>query len=427
MEENKTNPAEELKSLIEGFNAKQVEISEKQTALEEALNAKDNTEVVDSLKSEIETMKKSLIKSNEIILKQGEAMNKMNIDTTPKAEGRTSLSQKLNGAVEEIGTKWDQFKSGEISAVTIELKDVFNQKGAIDIADFQNSTISQAMPGVGKKPVRNIVVEPLFRGETLGNMSRGNITYTDQDTLTRNAATVDRCSTIPESDINWIEQSVPMQKIGDSIPVCKDALEDMGILEAELRNFLLENVALELDNQLLLGDGVSPNLKGVDSVAPNWAAGTFATSIPTPSVYDVISTGVNQIKCAGEGSFFQPDVTLMHCDDVEEMRLTKDADGNYLIPPFADLSNFTIRGTRIIESTLVPQNQAYIGDFTYGTVWTSRNMTLEIANQHGDDFLEDCLRFKATTRKALVIRNVHAAAFLHVASISQAITDLTKP
>jgi HK97 family phage major capsid protein len=117
----------------------------------------------------------------------------------------------------------------------------------------------------------------------------------------------------------------------------------------------------------------------------------------------------------------------MHPDDVEEMRLTKDANGNYIIPPFADLSTFSIRGTKIIESTLVPQNQMYIGDFSFGTVYTSRNLMLEIANQHGTDFLSDILRMKATSRKALVIRNVHAGAFLHVASISQAITDLTKP
>jgi len=426
-EENKPNPADELKALIEDFNAKNEAIAEKQTALETAMEAKDNTEAIDSIKEELEGLKQASIKANEVILKQGELLGKANLNVDKAPVARKTFTDKINDAIEEAGTKWDQFKNGEISALTLEVKDALNTKGTIDIDDLQNSTLSQRMDGIGKKPVRNIVIEPLFRGETVGDNSRGEITYTDQDTLTRNAATVDRCVAVPESDINWIEQSCPIRKIGDSIPICKDAIEDVSMLEAEARNFLLENVALELDNQLLLGDGTGTNLKGIDSVAPNWVAGSFALAIPTPSVYDVISTGVTQIKVAGQGSFYQPNVTLMHPEDVEEMRLTKDGEGNYIIPPFADLSTFTIRGTRIIETTLVPTNQAYIGDFNFGTVWTSRNLMLEVANQHGTDFLADIIRLKATTRKALVIRNVHAAAFLHVADIAAAITALTKP
>jgi HK97 family phage major capsid protein len=416
--------AKALEELTAKFLEDKKTYNEQVKSLQEAeLKNADN---VESLRKTVADLEENLVKAQSVMLKQGEALQKINF--TEKKDGvKKTIIEKFQDAFTEAGEKVEQFKKGEISGLNLEVKDYYSTKGTVDIDDLQNSTISMQLGGFGKKPVRNTVIAGLFNNQAVTNPSRGEITYTDQDTLARNAATVARCTAVPESDINWIEQSCTIQKIGDSIPICREAIEDVPAVEAEVRNFLLENVALEEDNQYLLGDGTGNNLKGVDSVAPNWAAGTFALAVPTPSVYDVISTGVTQIKVAGEGSFYQPNWTLMHPDDVEEMRLTKDANGNYIIPPFADLSTFSIRGTKIIESTLVPQNQMYIGDFSFGTVYTSRNLMLEIANQHGTDFLSDILRMKATSRKALVIRNVHAGAFLHVASISQAITDLTKP
>lgn len=417
--------ADALKALVLKFNESQDALKAKQTELETALESKATEEVITGMKTEIEGLKTALVNANAILVKQGEFLQKSELDVRVKSKTPETFAEKLADAVEASG-KMEAFKKGEISKLKLTVKDAFSSK-TIDIADVQNNTMGTRIMGIGKQPVRNIVIEPLFSSASAGADSNGVIKYIDQDVLTRNAATVQRCNPVPESDINWIERSCPIEKIGDSIPVCRDALEDLSFLESELRNYLLENVALELDNQLLLGDGLTPNLKGIDNVAPNWAAGSFATAIPTPSVYDVISTGATQIKVAGQGSFFMPNVVLMNPEDVEEMRLTKDANGNYLIPPFADLGTFTIRGMRIIETTLVPSNQAYLGDFAKGVVYSGRDLEVEVANQHGTDFLSDILRLKATTRKALVIRNVHAGAFLHVPSISQAITDLTKP
>ena len=50
-----------------------------------------------------------------------------------------------------------------------------------------------------------------------------------------------------------------------------------------------------------------------------------------------------------------------------------------------------------------------------------------MATQHGTDFLSDTIRLRATLRKAFVIRNVHANAFLKVADIDASKTALTKP
>ncbi len=50
-----------------------------------------------------------------------------------------------------------------------------------------------------------------------------------------------------------------------------------------------------------------------------------------------------------------------------------------------------------------------------------------MANQHASDFTSDFITIKATLRKALVIRNVWANAFLKVADIAAAKAALAKP
>jgi len=144
-----------------------------------------------------------------------------------------------------------------------------------------------------------------------------------------------------------------------------------------------------------------------------------------------VSTGARQITESGGGSrkYFNPTLIMMNGCDSELMLLTKDADGNSqadkLVTIGAD-GTIRVKGIPVIDNPLVPVDEAYIMDTTKAVVYSARGMTLTIATQHASDFLEDRIRLKGTLRKALVIRNVHANAFLHVPSIEAAKIALTK-
>ena len=69
----------------------------------------------------------------------------------------------------------------------------------------------------------------------------------------------------------------------------------------------------------------------------------------------------------------------------------------------------------------------YIMDSSKGTIYNFRGLSLDYASEHADDFLHDRIRLRATLRKAFVVRNVNANAFLKVDSISAAITALETP
>ena len=300
-------------------------------------------------------------------------------------------------------------------------------KATVLTTAVSGNTMSARIPGVGQTPVRRTRITDLFAQAQVGPDSGGDIKFFDQATVTRNAATVAENTAVAESVITWIERTIPVRKIGDSIPVTEESLEDFGFIESEVNNLLLTNMDLTLEQQVLLGTGAGTQLIGIDSFAQTWVAGAFAILIQDPTIFDVISVGKTQIENSGQNSFFNPNVVLMHPTDIAFMKLSKDVDGNYLLPMFMTANGAQIDGMTVISTPLVVQNTLYIMDTTWGTIWNHRDLAISMATQHASDWTSDVVRLKATMRKAFVVRNLHQDAFLKVDSISAAVTALIKP
>ncbi len=408
-----------VEEMVDQFNQGQVKIQEKQKELEDAIDAKSDKTVLDALQAEIKQMSAERGTQNDILLQHGKELKKLQVPTNPKKKTFIDIAEK---ALKDNEQNFRDLKAKKINGFEIHL-----DLKLIDDSNIANGTFGLRVPGIGEIPYRRSVMEPLFNAGSFGTDSGGNIKYVDQNLIVDGSDWIANCSAIPESDVDWIERTLSAKKAGAHIPVCIDTMENYSFVESEVRTILLRQIDHKVDEGLLLGTGVAPQMTGLDSFAPDWVAGPFALSVDTPTVYDVLSTGVTQISVAGQDNFHKANVTLMNEIDIEKMRLTKDNNGNTLINPFHDFATQTIRGTRIVSSPLVPANQMYIGDFSYGTVYTLRGITLEVTNSHGEFFLSDIIVIKGTVKKELLVRNVNAGAFLHVPSISQAITDLTKP
>ncbi len=393
---------EEIKKTIDEINSR---IESKNNDIQESISAKASTKDVDTLKNELNELK-------EVATNQGEALAKFKSLEEKRSETPLTFADAIRSAVLDNIDKIKAVKGGSASGTgVIEVKEVTS-------ADVIDSTASYYISGIGKQPVRRIFLDGLFAHGSVGFESGGTITYWDQNTLSRDAANVAECGTIPESDIDWKEYSVTFTKVADSIPICNEAMEDYAFIESEVKNFLLENVLLQNDVNILAG---------VDTASQTWVAGAFATSINGATIYDVIKVGKTQIENSGQNNMYQPNVVLMNPTDHTLMLLSKDANDQYLFPTFMSGSETAIDGMLIISTPLVTQNELYILDSSKGTIYDHRGLSLDYASEHADDFLHDRIRLRATLRKAFVVRNVNANAFLKVDSISAAITALETP
>lgn len=236
------------------------------------------------------------------------------------------------------------------------------------------------------------------------------------------AGTVAEGATKPQTDFDIVEATAKVEKIAVWIKVSKEALADIKFLQGEINTELRELVALKLDEQILSGDGISPNLKGILTVAPTFAAvSTLALLVPTPNRFDVLMAAVAQIAAAN----FQANAVVVNPADYYAMQLTKDANGNYIMPPFSSADGMTVAGLRIVANNGVTVGTFLVGDFKKATLAIREDVNIQVGYVN-DDFIKNLVTILAEMRAVLYVKSNWLNAFVK-GSFSSAITALTKP
>jgi HK97 family phage major capsid protein len=392
-------------------------INAKQAELTAQILTKASTESITEVKSDLANL-------HAIALKQGEMLAKIENNTVSK---EAELKDAVSNVMEMYKTKASELKTGSITKASFEGK--MATKSTVTTTNFTGSDYwASKVPGIGEIPYRKQFLSPLFPQGSVGDGNGDMLLFADQATATRAANIVDACAAAypNTSNVTWIKRALQIEKIGDSIKICKDTLMDFDFVESQVRNLLLTSVQQKVDQQILLGTGLSNQLVGIDSFALAFAAGTFATSIPNANIFDLVHVTGSLISIAGEGKYMANTI-LMNPADFTKLMSTKDANGNYIIPPFATENGRVINGVRVVESTLVPTNVAYVFDSTMGTVYNRKSLGLEVADQNEDDFNKDLLTFKAFQRLSFMVRNVDYSAFVKISDVAAAITAINQP
>jgi len=236
------------------------------------------------------------------------------------------------------------------------------------------------------------------------------------------AGTVAEGATKPQTDFDIVEATAKVEKIAVWIKVSKEALADIKFLQGEINTELRELVALKLDEQILSGDGVSPNLKGILTVAPTFAAvSTLALAVPTPNRFDVLVAAVAQIAAAN----FTADAVVINPADYFAMQLVKDGEGRYLLPPFSSADGMTVAGLRLVANNGVTVGSFLVGDFKKATLAIREDVNIQIGYVN-DDFIKNLVTILAEMRAVLFVKSNWLNAFVK-GTFSTAITALTAP
>lgn len=352
---------------------------------------------------------------------QGGAIAKMakELEASSKNENlsfQAAVYKSLEESKEEIAS---MLKDGG-KTVRLEIK---ASQGAGDIT--AGTDFAEMEAGVGQIATRQPFMRSLFVNR---NTSSEYVKYNDQETIVRDAKNVAACAaTTHTSKITWQVRTMQISKVRDFVDVCIDMMDDYSFVESEIRSLVDTDVRLKVDEQLLLGDGIYPNLNGVASVASTFAAGSYALKIQTPTLIDLIRVAACQISDFGQNNKFNANVALINPTDQCLMTLEKDLNNNYMIPNWITTDGVNIGAVRIITNQLVPVNEMYIMDSTKATVYSRKGVSVEFGFENNDNFEKELVTVKAFERLNMRVRNVDANAFMHVPSISASITAITKP
>jgi HK97 family phage major capsid protein len=387
-EEMKAALQDELKSFKENLSdyASKEDLQKKFTEFESKLEDLNMTDKLKDLTDAVE--------------KQGLALNKLNSDRQPAKTLRDQLWEVK-----------DALKNAANKNVVI--------KTDVTRSSITNSTISMRLPNVGQLATQANRLAPLFAQASVGSGMGGVVRYIDQTTVTNAAAAVTEGAEKPESAITWAEYTLALQKVAHNIPVTEEALEDIDFMESEINNMLLKYLEIKVDNYLWNATGTAPQIKGIYTSADTYTAS--AAGITDASLFDLIVKVGEDIS--GD-TMYSPNYAVMNIADVNEMILKKDANNNYVRPPFvSDGTVLTVNGVTVVASNSVTANTMLVGDFNFATLYRKGGVRLEvgrIANQ----FIENQVTVQAEVYLGLLVRNAHTDAFRKVTDIDAALVTL---
>lgn len=398
---------EEKQELVDGLAAK---VSEKNAAelssIKETLNALD----VDALKAlqGKEIAEKSSVESlKELVNEVKESVQSLKDDSTK--EVKMTLK-------DEVKANKDSLKAiSKGSNDTVELKALTN-RAAID----PNEISGLDLPGItpfGRTArtfydflSKQVIPLPADHG--------GTIRYRDWDeaTTVRAAAAVAEGAAFPESTAKFKDYLLPVEKVGDTLPVTEEFFEDEATAAGELNLFLQNNVLDKCANDIIVGDGVSPNLQSIDSRAFAYTAPQ--AGIADANIFDLVTKVAEDIT-TDKGSKYQVDFILMNIADYNQLKLKKDADNNYIF----DRLEEKLAPLNVVVDNHVAAGSMYAGDSRYVTVYEMPGVEVS-RGMVGQQFNEDEMTIKARKRLAFLIKNGNRDGFRKVADIDAALTTL---
>lgn len=261
---------------------------------------------------------------------------------------------------------------------------------------------------ITRDPVRSVFIESIA---DVTQITSDHLSYVEVVTETGAPALTAELGDIPEKDFEFQEFKAPLKKITVMNKHSVEILKDAPQLVSAIKGWLNEDVNIVTDDQLLNGSGIGDNLSGVFTVASELDATAVGTKrVADANLYDVIRVALTKVAVTGKGKFMA-NYVLLNPEDADALDLTKDANGQYILPPFRSANGTEIKGARVIENVAVPAGEFLVGDFRKLHIGVKGGVEVEMTNSDGTDFAKDILSVKLRRRIASYVRANDNGAF----------------
>ena len=395
-------PAADALELMNEFNAV------KQKALNEAIEAKASKEDILALKAEILKQKDAQFDQLQEALKlQGIALKKLSAEEVEGKEVsfKKSLRSKLDANIE--GLKRLKNSSSAADNVSFDVKAV----GDMSLAGNVTGQVPQAdrISGLNAVPSRVVRLLDIVSGGTIGS---NLVEWVYQANKEGAAGPTAESSAKNQIDFDLLVGSQKVEKTTAYITVTDEMLDDVDFIESAINNELTKELLKAVEAGVYGGSGVSPQMNGIFTVAPGFAAGVFAGTVDNANSVDVLSVAMDQIMIAQEGAAV-PNFILMHPSDVTALKMVKvsSTDKRYVERLAMVGGELSLDGVPIIPTTLVTVDKYLVGDFSKASVLTKQSVSIEVG-YNADNFVKNYKTIRAEWRGVTFVKNNDRSAFV---------------
>lgn len=257
-------------------------------------------------------------------------------------------------------------------------------------------------PGIVLIEQQPLTVAMLFsQGET----TAPTIRVLKETSHTQAATAVAEEGQKPEASFDLEEVDFPVKKIAVLGRVSDEMFADFPAVRDYVNSRLVFMVQSLEDNHLLNGSGSSNQITGVINTSGIQTLVAGASQ----SIADAVYKAITKVRSVG---FFNPDAIIMHPTDWQNLRLSKDSNGQYYGGgPFGGaygVGGFTadgpLWGLPVVATTAIAQGTILVGAYRLGgQIFRRAPVTIDTTNSDASDFQYNRIAIRVETRLALTV------------------------
>lgn len=261
-------------------------------------------------------------------------------------------------------------------------------------------------------PMRTKRVRDLFPVRTT---TAAIIEYFRMTGFANNAAAVAQRSTDntnfgvkPQSSFTFVGEQAPVRTIAHWEAAHRNVLADEPQLRSIIDNELMYGLRLQEDAQILSGNGTGENLLGVlNTTGVQEYAWSDGATNPVP---DNKADAIRRAATLAFLAYYEPTGVVLHPNDWEDIELSKDAYGQYLVAVSVALGGEPkLWRIPVVETPAIPEGTALVGAFGTGAqLYDREQASIRISEQHSDFFVRNAIVVLAEQRLALAVKRPEA-------------------
>lgn len=344
---------------------------------------KTQLEAITEVKADIKVIKDAADKNQKALDELIVAKNQKPVNP----EG-TSFNSLLAEGIKENFDKITTLKKGQ--SVSFDMKAVADMTFAVNFSTA-DSSVAQVRPGIIELPKRKLHIRQLLQGGTMGTST---FDYVKEVTGEEAPETVAEGSAKNQFHLSLQEVSSPSQYIAGYIRLSRKMLDDVQGMTTFLQSRLLELLLREEDDQLINGDGTSPNISGITD-SGNYTAASTAETAEALMLIDAIS----QL----EGYDREANGILLHPTDYWTLAKLSNLNQSSVVVT-SENGVLRIGGVPVFRSTACAVDQYIVGDWAMGANFLVREAPrVEFSYEDATNFTTNKVTVRVEERVAFPI------------------------
>jgi HK97 family phage major capsid protein len=272
------------------------------------------------------------------------------------------------------------------------------------------NTFSERRPGIVEGAFRVFTIEDLLVSIPT---SSNAIDWVRENVFTNGATEATEGTQIGQSSITFTPGTMPVQNIAHFIKITRQLAMDNAALAAYINRRMVYGVNLRVENQLVSGNGTTPNLSGLTNAGNFTAHGYTAASLTALSLsptnrFDLIGKMIGDCALAD----YPADVVVLNTADWWTLRLTKDSQGRYILGDPGSAVPPVLFGLPVVASNAMVADTVWVGSLSQAaTLHIREGIALDLSDSDENNFQLGLVSVRAMRRAALTVEKPAAARY----------------